>query len=353
MNSEPRDSSSAKRLPPRAPEQVPVTNTAPPVAPVAPAGQASPPDSPGGITAPVKSYLVQRFNKLAFGQYSLIGYSVAGEESVVQVPELNVCFDIGRAPHFALTSDIVCLTHAHMDHLAGLAYYLSQRHFQGMKPGMVLVPRELERQVDGMLRAWREVERQGTPYKLIPMSAGQTYEVRRDFAIRAVQTHHAGASIGYVLVSVREKLKPEYMGIEGIELATMKKNGVQIQYKLEVPLIAYLGDTAIGTVFDDTDVQNAQILITECTFFDNDHRQRAKVGRHLHIDDFARIIGKLKNQQIVITHVSRRTGIRRAKRIMAKRLGDQAMHNIHFLMDFDDSREAGDIEEQLPPPAID
>src|SRR5215213_1238902 len=114
---------------------------------------------------PAKSFLVQKFAKLKLGPLHLIGYSVAGEESVVQVPELDVCFDIGRSPYFALTSNIVCVTHGHMDHLAGLAYYLSQRHFQGMKPGTILLPAELHRSVDGLLKCWREVERQGTPYK--------------------------------------------------------------------------------------------------------------------------------------------------------------------------------------------
>src|SRR3954464_2984582 len=123
-----------------------------------------------------KSFLVQRFPRLCFGQNSVIGYSVAGEETVVQIPELNVCFDIGRCPYFALTSDIVCITHGHMDHIAGLAYYLSQRYFQGMKVGTVLLPRELERPVENLLRCWRDVERQATPYELVPMSAGQTYD---------------------------------------------------------------------------------------------------------------------------------------------------------------------------------
>ncbi|MCC6424256.1 MAG: hypothetical protein IT447_12330 [Phycisphaerales bacterium] len=296
-----------------------------------------------------KSFLVQRFARIPVGQFHVVGYSVAGEETVVQVPELNVCFDIGRSPHFALTSDIVCISHAHMDHIAGLAYYLSQRHFQGMKPGTIIVPRELERPIDNLLRCWREVERQGTPYKLIGLSPNQHYEVRKDFIIRALATHHRVTSLGYSLINVREKLKPEYQGIPGPELAEMRKKGVEIQYRLEVPLVTYLGDTTIGPVFDHPDVQNSQVLLTELTFYDEDHRQRAKVGRHLHLEHFLEILPKLNNQEIVIIHISRRTGIGRAKYLLRKRIGEAKMKNIHFLMDFENAADAGDVENVGPP----
>jgi ribonuclease Z len=299
-----------------------------------------------------KSFLVQRFAKLRVGAVHVVGYSVAGEESVVQVPELNVCFDIGRAPYFALTSDIVCITHAHMDHIAGLGYYLSQRNFQGMQPGTVLLPREMERGVDNLLRAWRDVERQGTPYTLIPMSAGQMYEVRRDFGIRAYQTHHGGPSLGYGLISIREKLKPELMGIPGPELVAMKKAGQEIQYRVEVPLVVYLGDTTLGPVFDEPDVRNAETLITECTFYDAEHRTKSKAGRHLHVDQFADVVPRLNNQHIVVTHITRRTSIRRAKHLLRKRVGDEAMKRIEFLMDFEGASDAGDVEDAGPvPPA--
>jgi ribonuclease Z len=298
-----------------------------------------------------KSFLVQRFARLPLGAIHVVGYSVAGEETVCQVPELNVCFDIGRCPHFALTSDIVCLTHAHMDHIAGLAYYLSQRYFQGMKAGTVLLPRELEGPVDRLLRCWRDVERQGTPYTLVPMTAGQTYEVRRDFVIRALPTHHGMSSLGYALVSVREKLKPEYMGTPGPELAQMRKDGVEIQYRIEVPLVTFLGDTAAGPVFQHPDVVNAEVLITECTFFDPAHKTKAKAGRHLHLDGLADILPALNNKHVVVAHVTRRTGIRRARALLRKKVGEERMANIHFLMDFDDAVPAGEVEDVGPPPA--
>ncbi len=262
---------------------------------------------------PDKSFLVQKFANIPLGQIHVVGYSVAGEETLVQIPELNVCFDIGRSPYFALTSDIVCLSHGHMDHVAGLPYYLSQRSFQGMKPGTILLPRELERPVDTLLRCWRDVERQATPYTLIGLSPGDVHEVRRDFLIRCFATHHGGPSLGFSLVSVREKLKQEYMGAAAAELVAMKNRGVEIQYQVEVPLVAYLGDTTMGEVFDHPDVQNAEVLITECTFFDADHKNKAKAGRHLHVDHFIDAIGRLKNRDIVLIHVSRRTGVRRAR----------------------------------------
>jgi ribonuclease Z len=297
-----------------------------------------------------KAYLVQRFARIALGQIHLVGYSVAGEETLVQVPELNVCFDIGRAPYFALTSDIVCITHAHMDHIAGVPYYLSQRAFQGMKPGTVLVPNELYRPLENLLHCWRDVERQATPYTLVGLSPGDVHEVRRDFAIRCFATHHGAASLGYSLISVREKLLPQYVGTPGPELVALKERGVEIQYRLEVPLVAYLGDTTMGAVFDHPDVQNAEVLVTECTFFDADHKAKAKAGRHLHVDHLVQAMPRLKNRDIVLVHVSRRTSIGRARGILRRQLGQEGMKRIHFLMDLEGAKDAGDVDSVLPPP---
>jgi ribonuclease Z len=182
------------------------------------------------------------------------------------------------------------------------------------------------------------------------MMGGQLWEVRRDFGIRAFATHHGGASLGYALISIREKLKPEYMGKTGPELAEMKKRGIEIQYRVEVPMAAFLGDTTAGPVFEQPDVQNAQVLITEVTFFEPSHRTKAKVGKHLHVDHFVEILPKLKNEHIVLAHVSRRTGVRKARRLLTKRIGEEQMQRIHFLMDFEGAADEGEVEDQAPPP---
>ena len=69
----------------------------------------------------------------------------------------------------------------------------------------------------------------------------------------------------------------------------------------------------------------------------------------LHVDAFLELLPRLKNKWIVLGHVSRRTGVRRAKRILQKKLSEEQVANILFLMDFEGAQDAGDIEDAGPP----
>ena len=93
-----------------------------------------------------------QLSKLKFEGFTLLGYSVAGEESVIVVPEMDVVFDIGRCPREALRVNHVLLSHGHMDHAAGIAYYFSQRDFQGISGGVALVSRPIVKPLENLMR---------------------------------------------------------------------------------------------------------------------------------------------------------------------------------------------------------
>ena len=94
-----------------------------------------------------------RLAKVTIDDLDIIGYSVAGEETVVAMPQLDVCFDIGKAPDQVIPINHILLTHGHMDHAAGIAYYLSHRKFCGQSPGTVLVPENLVGSIKQIIEA--------------------------------------------------------------------------------------------------------------------------------------------------------------------------------------------------------
>lgn len=275
----------------------------------------------------------------------LLGHSLAGEETVVAAPELNVCFDVGKAPAHILPIDHVLLSHGHMDHAAGLAYYLSQRNFVGNSPGCIVCPKPLIDPIRDLLRVWGRIEGHVTPARLVGLAPGDEHEIRRGLVARAFAVNHGAPSLGFVVVDIRHKLKPEFADRTGPQLVELKKQGVEIQYSLEVPLVAYCGDTAEGDFLKLDAVRQAKVLILECTFFEDDAVRRAREGYHMHVRDVARILPKLENEHFLLVHVSRRTGLRDAKRTLARLVDPAIMERVRFLMDGRRAAEAAPLPE--------
>jgi len=97
------------------------------------------------------------------GGIRVVGFSLGGEETVVGVPEYSTCFDIGRAPREIISIDNVCLSHGHMDHAAGIAYYFSQRAFLGNSPGRVIAHHGLAPHIQALMAVWADIEGHPSP----------------------------------------------------------------------------------------------------------------------------------------------------------------------------------------------
>ncbi len=265
--------------------------------------------------------------------FRIQGTSIAGEQTVVQVPELDVAFDIGLCPRIALASPYVALSHGHMDHIAALPYYFSQRMFQRMGVGTCFCHTDIADSLMNMMQSWIDLERQRTEHRIIGLSPDEQFEIKNNIFLRAIEVSHTVPALGYAVVERRSKLREEFVGLPQSELKSLRAGGTEITRILEIPLVAYTGDTEFGPFLYRDEFTRAQVVIAECTFFDPEHKSRAKIGKHLHIDDIAQLLEVWEAQTIVLVHLTRRTHMIQAREMLVQRLGAERSQRLHFLMD--------------------
>jgi ribonuclease Z len=265
--------------------------------------------------------------------YRVYGVSIAGESTCLQIPELDICFDMGECLRPSLAAKYVAISHGHMDHIGALAYYCSQRRFQGMGTGKIVCDQRIAGPINRMMAGFVDLEQQRTQYELIPLEPEQTLEIKPNIFLRPFPTEHTSPSFGYVIYEKRSKLKPDYQNLPQEKLRELKDKGVEITRSLEIPLVAYLGDTAPGPHLLRNDVRKAEIILCECTFFEPDHKERAKVGMHMHIDDVAEWFRFLECKSLILTHISRRTHLGYARERVVALLGEAKAQNVFLLMD--------------------
>jgi ribonuclease Z len=264
--------------------------------------------------------------------YRIQGISVAGEEAVVHVPELDLAFDVGLCPRPVLTAGTICLSHAHMDHVAGLPYWFSQRNFQKLGTGRVLCHPRLVKPLEAMMATWIDLERQKTPHEIVGLEPGVDFQLRPNIFVRGIEVSHSAPSLAFVVLERRSKLREEFLGLPQDRLRELKAGGTEITRMMEIPLVAYTGDTEMGPFLLRDEFVNAQVVISECTFFDPEHRDRARVGKHLHIEDLRNLIPAWKGGSVVVVHVSRRTNMQYARERLTEAAGEHAPR-VHLLMD--------------------
>ena len=274
-----------------------------------------------------------RLAHIPIGGLDILGYSMAGEETVVAIPLLDCCFDIGKAPDQFISINHVLLSHGHMDHAAGIAYYLSHRHFDGQAPGTVLASKHLLGPIQQILDGWYLLDGNRIPARLVGMDPGDEYQIKPNLFARAFPTSHCQGSLGFTIIERRKKLKPEYTQLTGPQIVQLKKQGTTVDQVLDIPLVSYLGDTQYADYAALDYVANSRLLLVECTFYEDAHIERAQAGRHLHITEFVRLLGELNNEHVIITHTTQRTGMGQIKKMLRERLPEALAAKTLLLMD--------------------
>lgn len=190
----------------------------------------------------------------------------------LMLPELGIIFDAGtsffRVPDFLQTRDLqIFLTHAHLDHIAGLSFFL--------------VPM-LTDQVDS-------VKVYGEPAKLT-----------------AIQTHLFCEEIFPILPDYEFTALPETVTVPGngiLRHLKLEHPGGSVGYRIDWPehSLAYITDTAHPEQHLEF-VQNVDLLIHECYFPDDMSEWAEKTG-HSHTTPVAKLARDAHVGKLVLTHI--------------------------------------------------
>ncbi|EOY12599.1 hypothetical protein SCA6_018578 [Theobroma cacao] len=241
--------------------------------------------------------------------YQVEGLSIGGHETCIIFPSLNLAFDIGKCPQRALSQDFLLISHGHMDHIGGLPMYVATRGLYGMKPPTIIVPTAIKEDVEKLFEVHRKMDHSELKHNLIGLDVGEEFFLRRDLKVRAFRTYHVIPSQGYVVYSVKQKLKQEYFGLSGNEIKNLKSSGVEITYTTTAPEVAFTGDTTSDFIVDKTniDVLRARILVVESTFIDNSVSvEHARDYGHIHLSEIINYADKFENKAILLIHFSAR-----------------------------------------------
>ena len=139
-----------------------------------------------------------------------------------------------------------------------------------------------------------------------PAVPGERIMLRNDLELKFLPGRHRVPTVGYLFSEIRHKLEQEFQGLEGAEIAELRRSGREVTRREEIPLLGYPGDCG-PEVFDAApELFRARVLLIECSFLAPEDKGRAREYAHIHLDDIAERASFFENEAIVLTHFSLR-----------------------------------------------
>jgi ribonuclease Z len=240
--------------------------------------------------------------------YEIGGLSIGGIETCIDLPSLKIAFDIGRMPSAVIARPTILFTHAHMDHMGGVAIHAAMRALRKMAPPTYVIGPENAASFAALFAAWRALDRSDLPHQTIVIGPGGEHALNERLIVRPFRSVHRAPCQGYAILQRRHRLKPIYRGLPGQEIQRLvREQGVDVNEVELIPEIAFTGDSRIEVLEQEEIVRTSRLLIMECTFLDDrvsveDCRRKG----HIHLDEILARAELFENEHILLTHFSAR-----------------------------------------------
>jgi ribonuclease Z len=245
--------------------------------------------------------------KLSLAGIDINAISVAGEQTCIQLPGFGVAFDIGRCPISSVARDTILCTHAHMDHIGGIAYHAALRDLHGMKSAQYVMSPDNLAPVEGLFAAYEKLTRDTIPRRLVPLAVGESLALPRGLTVRPFRAYHRLPCQGYALWKRHKKLKAEFQGLPGPEIGRLRREGAEIDDFVDRLEAAFTGDTTIEVIEREEAARTARLLCIEVTYLGEKIPVKTARSRgHIHLDEVIERAELFQNEAILFTHFSNR-----------------------------------------------
>ena len=257
--------------------------------------------------------------RLPKSDWELVGHSQAAERTMFWIPQLQIFLDGGMNSYRRVSH--ILLTHSHADHTQNIPSIamgplpLHERPIICMPPEVVKPLTMLTRYSQALNDCRDILEDEGDVIRYIGVSAGETYPLidckGGNLEVRVVQCFHTVPCLGYVIFEQKKKLKEEYKWMveekKGRELGELRKKGVEVEEKIKVPKLCFLGDTNIKVFEENKWLFEVPIIIVECTCFGEDVTPEDAYQRgHCHWKQLYGYVKENAQTMFILIHFSRR-----------------------------------------------
>ncbi len=275
--------------------------------------------------------------------FSLRGFSISGLASYHQLPELDLIVDLGECPLSAVPLDHVFLTHAHGDHSRCLMRHHSLRKMVGIpKDAVYYLPEEIYENAKAWIKA--EATFENVPDykfrypKIHPMTPKMRVPLayRKDLVLESFSVKHSIPAMGCTLYRFKKKLKQEYLKAAPSEIIALRAAGVQVTNDVYDPLISFMGDCKTESLIDNEHVFSSSVLVTECTFIEDDDEEMAKVKSHSHLNDIVRILNDMEQsaacEMVILNHFSMKYSEKQILKALETKIPDAWKEKVKVLL---------------------